>query len=135
MEQWTVAKWAREVGGDRHEWMRRIEEANVKPVGKADGRSKGAALYRIRDLMKAAAGGDYEAERLRKTRQEADRLELQNARTRGETVEIQAVKRLGEKVFSAVRNRILNMPITDDEKDGCLRELLALQDMDWSREA
>jgi phage terminase Nu1 subunit (DNA packaging protein) len=133
--EWTVAQWSREVGGDRHEWAKRIAEIGIKPVGKATGRSTGAELYRVRDLLKAAIGGDIEAERLRKTKEEADKLALANARSRGEVVEVASVKRLGEKVMAAVRNRILSMPMTDEEKDGCLRELLSLSDMDWTRDA
>lgn len=79
--------------------------------------------------------GDIDAERLRKTTEEADKLAIANARSRGELVEIAAVTRLGQNVLIAVRNRILNMPLTDDEKDSCLRELLELKNMDWSRPA
>jgi len=134
VEEWTVAQWCREVGGDRHEFQRRVSASSVKPSGKATGRAKGAELYRVRDLVKVAIGGDHEAERLRKTREEADAVALKNARSRGELVEIAAVKKLGERVLVAVRNRLLAMPLTDEEKDRCLRELLALGDMDWSRE-
>ena len=134
METWTIAQWCREVGGDRHEFQRKVGAADIKPIGQATGRSKGAALYRVRDLVKVANGDDHEAEKLRKTREEADRLALANARSRGELVEISAVKKLGEKVMIALRNRILAMPLTDEEKDRCLGELLSLADMDWSRE-
>jgi phage terminase Nu1 subunit (DNA packaging protein) len=75
---------------------------------------------------------DIKKEQLRRTKEEADKLELQNARTRGELVEVEKVKRAGEKVMSAIRNRILNMPLTDDEKDQCLRNLLSLRDIDFS---
>jgi len=134
VETWTIAQWCREVGGDRHEFQRKVAASDVKPTGQATGRANGAALYRVRDLFKVAAGGDHEAEKLRKTREEADRLALANARSRGELVEIAAVKKLGEKVMIALRNRILAMPLTDEEKDRCLGELLSLADMDWSRE-
>jgi phage terminase Nu1 subunit (DNA packaging protein) len=77
---------------------------------------------------------DLDAERLRKTTEEADKLALANARSRGELVEIHKVTKLGQKVLIAVRNRILSMPMTDEEKDSCLRELLALKEMDWTRE-
>ena len=129
-----MAKWSREVGGDRDDWMRRVTETGVKPAGNADGRSKGAKLYTVRDLYKAGVGGDYEAERLRKTREEADKLAIQNARSRGELVSLEAVKRLGEKALVGLRNKILSMPLTDEEKDSCLRELLTLGSIDWSRE-
>lgn len=134
MEQWTIAQWCREVGGDRKDFAQRVSAANVKPSGKATGRASGAELYRVRDLVKVALGGDYEAERLRKTKEEADKLALANSRSRGELVEVATITRLGQKVMAAVRNRILGMPLTDEEKDGCLRELLALADMDWTRE-
>jgi phage terminase Nu1 subunit (DNA packaging protein) len=76
---------------------------------------------------------EIKREQLRRVKEEADKLELQNARTRGELVEIAAVKRLGEKVMVALRNRVLNMPLTDEEKDKCLRELMDLGKLDWSR--
>lgn len=78
---------------------------------------------------------DLKREQLRRTKEEADKLSLVNARTRGELVEVAMIRKLGEKVMSAVRNRIINMPLTDDEKDKCLRDLLQLAEMDWSRES
>lgn len=134
MNSVTISGWAKATGCDRHTIQKAISEMRIKPDGKVvGGKAAGTDTYRIRDLFKAAMGGDIEAERLRKTREEADAIALKNARSRGELVEIAAVKKLGEKVMVAVRNRILNMPLTDEEKDSCLRELLALGDMDWSR--
>ena len=75
---------------------------------------------------------DLKREQLRRIKEEADKIQLANERTRGELVEVIAVKRAGEKVMSAIRNRILNMPLTDDEKDQCLRDLLSIRDMDFS---
>ena len=117
------------VGADRHELAGRMAGMKCKPTG----RKNGGDLFALRDLVKCYCGGDIEAERIRKLRAESERVELQNARQRGELVEIAAVKRLGEKVMIAVRNRILNMPLTDEEKDSCLRELLSLAEIDWSR--
>lgn len=78
---------------------------------------------------------DLDAERLRKTTEEADKLALANARSRGELVEVAAVKKLGEKVMVAIRSRIMQFPLSDDEKDKLLTELLSLGKMDWSRDA
>ncbi len=134
-ELWTVAKWCKLMGGDRHTLAAKIEAVGLPARGVGAGRVGGAKLYHPRELLAVILGGDLDAERLRKTREEADRLALANARTRGELVEIAAVKCLGAAVLGAVRNRILSFPLTDEEKDTCLRELLALGDMDWSREA
>jgi len=133
MEAWTIAQWAREVGGDRHEWQKRVAAAEIAPVGESTGKASGGKTYRVRDLFNVAVGGDIERERLRKTKEEADKLALGNAKMRGELVEIEVVKRLGERVFVALRNRILNLPLLDEEKDKCLREILALGEIDWSK--
>ncbi len=130
----TISGWAKATGCDRHTIQKAVEEMRIQPAGKVvGGKAAGTNTYRIRDLLKAAMGGDIEKERLRKTTEEADKLALANARSRGELVEIALVKKLGEQVMVAVRNRILNMPMTDEEKDSCLRELLALENMDWCR--
>ena len=75
---------------------------------------------------------DFERERLRRTKEEADKLELANAKTRGELVEVAMVKKLGEKVMAAMKTRILNLKLSEDEKDKILRDLLSLKDMDFS---
>jgi hypothetical protein len=128
---YTVARFSQLAGFDRHALATRIQEMNLQPVGKSIGQA--ADLYSIRDLVRAILGGDIEAEKLRKTREEADKLAIQNARSRGELIEIDKVKRLGQEVVKTVTTCILNMPMTDEEKDACLRNLLALGEMDWSR--
>ena len=75
---------------------------------------------------------ELKKQQLRRTKEEADKLELANARTRGELVEVSKFKRLGEQVMSGIKTKILNMPLTDDEKDKCLRDLLSLKDLDYS---
>ncbi len=130
---YTIARFAQLAGFDRHTIAERITEMRIAPVGKSCG--QGADVYTIRDLVRAVLGGDIEAERLRKTREEADKLAIANSRARGELVEIAAVKKLGEKVMVALRNRLLNMPLTDEEKDKCLAELMALENIDWTRDA
>lgn len=129
---YTVARFSQLAGFDRHTLASRIAEMNIEPVGKSQ--SQAADMFSIRDLVRAVLGGDLEAERLRKTREEADKLALANARSRGELVEISAVKKLGEKVMVAIRNRLLNMPLTDEEKDRCLTDLMDLKRIDWTRE-
>lgn len=77
---------------------------------------------------------DFDRERLRRTKEEADKLELLNARTRGELVEVAQVKKLGEKVMASIKTVIMNDAITDDAKDKCLRNLKSLSEMDFSDE-
>jgi len=77
---------------------------------------------------------DPDYERARKDKEMADKLALSNMRTRGETVDIAAVKKLGEGVMIAIRQRILAMGLPPDEEDKVLVELMNLQGLDWSRE-
>lgn len=126
----TPSRFAALVGTDRQELARKLAVNEASPVA-VDGRGE---EYSLKDLVNAHMGGDIKREQLRRTKEEADKLALQNSRSRGELVEIASVKKLGEKVMIAIRQRILNMPLTDDEKDKCLTELLNLKDMDWSRE-
>lgn len=75
---------------------------------------------------------DFERERLRRTKEEADKLELLNAKTRGDLVEVELVKREGEKVMAAIKTTILNASVPDSVKDKTLQDLVALKDKDFS---
>lgn len=70
--------------------------------------------------------GDIEAEKLRKTREEADKIAMENERTRGKLVEVEAVYRFYESVFVSLRARILSSELTDESKDELLKDLQRL---------
>ena len=128
----TVSKFAAITGIDRHELQRRLESAGAVPTAAT---ARGAGEYKLRELVVAFAGGDERAERLRKTRAEAERIEIQNARSHGELINVAEVKKLGAGVMVVVRNKILASSLTRDEQDALLLEILNLRDMDWSRAA
>ncbi len=126
----TASQFSALVGADRHEIAKKLNENGAQSTGK-----KGPGLlYGLRDLINAHLGGDEKAERIRKLRAESEKLEVANARQRGELVPVASVKKLGQKVMGAVKIKILNFPLTDDEKDQCLRDLLTLGDKDWGGE-
>lgn len=133
-ETWTAAKFARECGIDRHTIQDRLSAMKIRPVGKARGRASGGDLYHFRDLFNAALGGDLEAERLRKTREEADLLSIKKARMQGELVDVSDVKKVGMAVFARVRAKVLSSTLLDSEKDALLRDLLTLKGHDWATE-
>jgi len=84
---------------------------------------------------KDAEKSDIKKEQLRRCKEEADKLELANARTRGELIPMATVIKINQANFSVLRNRILSFPLTDEEKTTCMKELFALRDIDWTREA
>jgi phage terminase Nu1 subunit (DNA packaging protein) len=112
----------------RSELTRKLSEIDATPTGTKNG----GKLYKLKDLIHAFAGGDEKAERTRKLRAEAKRVEIQNLRSHGELIEVDKVRSLGEQIMMAVRNKILNMPMTDDEKEKCLADLLSLREIDFS---
>jgi len=72
------------------------------------------------------------AERLRKTTEEADKLALENEKTRGKLVEIEAVYKHFESLFIALRARILASALEDHEKDELLNDLRGIKSHDLS---
>lgn len=83
---------------------------------------------------KSGEGFDGEHERARKDHEMANRLELANEKTRGETVSITAVKRLGEGIMVALKQRILAMDLEPSQTDKILNELAGLAKIDWCHE-
>lgn len=126
----TASQFAGLVGADRHEIAKKLNENGAQSVG-----SKGPGkLYSLRDLVNAHIGGDEKQERIRKLRAESEKLEVFNLRSKGELVPVATVKKLGAKAMSAIKIQILNFPLTNEEKDECLQNLLALKTLDFSEE-
>ena len=126
----TPSKYAALIGIDRASLTRRLSEQNAKPVS-ADGRG---TEYSLRDLHNAATGGNQAAERLRKLRGEADRIEHDLAVRRRDFISVDLVKKLGTAVVFEVRRTILASDLPPDLQDKCLTEIHKLKDLDW-REA
>lgn len=77
---------------------------------------------------------ELKKQQLRRTKEEADKLELLNAKTRGELVYRESVKRNGERVMSAMKTKILNWQVSDEYKDELLLDLLSLKDLKYEDE-
>ena len=119
--RWTIGRAASEWRIDPKTLTSRIKAAGVVPG--ADG------FFSTLDIHRSI-NGDIDAERLRKTREEADRLELENAKERGTLIEIESVYKHFEGVFIAFRARVLASNLEDFEKDEMLKDLLKLKARD-----
>lgn len=71
----------------------------------------------------AADPTEIKKQQLRRTKEEADKLELLNAKTRGELVEVEKIINYFSEIASVLKNIILNDSITEDAKDKCLRNI------------
>lgn len=94
--------------------QRRLTEANVV-VGE-DG------LYSTTDIFTALTG-DIRAERLRKTREEADHVALKNAEARRELLPAVEVYRCLEGTFTVIRQEILGSLLPEDTRNSILSHL------------
>ena len=117
--RWNIESAAREFGINPRTLSARIRKEGLLP-----GKDK---LFSTADICRAVFG-DMEVERLRKTREEADKLALENDKTRGALVEADKVYKWAEGVFVALRQGILASGLNETEKDELLGELRGLKD-------
>jgi len=90
------------------------------------------SLVAFIEYQRDSVDPQYAAERLRKTTEEADRIALENEKTRGNLVEVEAVYKHFEGLFIALRARILASGLTDAEQDELLSDLRGLKSRDFS---
>lgn len=79
----------------------------------------------FRDL-KDKRSKEFEAQELRKITEQADEVAIRNATSRGELIETEAVYRYNEKIFVALKARLLASALDPADKDEILHDLIAL---------
>ncbi len=122
--RWSIGMAAREFGLAHKTVAQRVTSTGTVPD--EDGLFSTAKIH-------AAIFGDFEAERLRKIKEEADKLALENDKTRGQLVETEAVYKHFEGIFVGFRARILSSGLADIEKDEILNDLRRLKSRDLSK--
>jgi phage terminase Nu1 subunit (DNA packaging protein) len=110
----TVSAAAVEFGLDRNTLTKRLKRADVEPG--TDGR------YSIQQIV-SALYDDASSERTRLYREQADKLALENAKSRMETIDVETVYKAYEGVFIAIRQTILASNLNDIEKSEILGNL------------
>ena len=115
--RWNIETAAREFGVNPRTVSGRVHTAGVLPG--EDG------LYSTADIA-SAIFGDIAGERLRLTRESADKVALDNARTRRTHVETEAVYLHFQGVYAAFRARILASGLLAEEKAEIIQDLKRL---------
>jgi phage terminase Nu1 subunit (DNA packaging protein) len=105
--RWTIEKAAAEFAVDRKRLARKLHQADLEPS--PDGR------YSTKEIL-GAIFDDATSERTRLYREQADKLALENAKSRLETVDAETVYKAYEGIFIAMRKTILGSRLTDAEK-------------------
>lgn len=108
---WSVSALAEEFGTDRRTMAKRLED-----IPAAAELEKGRPGWRLMDVILGIYGGtgseriNIEVEKARSAKGLADKLELENARTRRELLPADEVARADEAIFGAIRDALLALP-------------------------
>lgn len=113
--QWDVSMIEAECGMDHRTAGKRFKALDLQPNAKG--------FYTTKQVL-AMLHGDYESERLRLTKEQADKIALENSEARGELVTRDVIVDGIGKFISAARQRVMsNIKLDDAEKDKILEEL------------
>lgn len=116
--RWTVEIAAREFGCDRRTLAKNLARESIEPG--EDSKFSTAQIL-------AATFGDREAEELREIRERADKIALENRKRRGELLPIEHVYGYFSGVLIAFREKILALPIEQQDKDDILRDFQKIE--------
>lgn len=127
---WSISAAAVELCRDRRTIAGVLKD--VPPDGDIDARTKGWWLRTILDAMAPqAADGDlnFEVERARKTKEEADHIEMKNAQLRRELLARGDVDAAVTGAFARVRARLLAVPSKVAAEAASVTDPLAAEDL------
>ena len=124
--RWSAFKASAEFGIDRLALTKAIKQNSIEP-GK-DGK------FSTKQICNAVFG-DIDSERLRLTREQADKIFLDNQKRKGELIERRAVRDFIGKVFVNIRQRITASHLIEEEKDEMLLDLKVLGQSEWAKKA
>lgn len=118
--KWSGEDVQRETGLNARTFASRATKAGIEPAYAGDNGVK--RFYSTKQVMDILHG-DLEAERIRETKENADRLAIANAKTRGELVTTDSVFSILENMFVAIRQVIKQSGLSEVEKHECLKQL------------
>ena len=114
--KWNRLAIAREFGMDSRTVGKRLADAELERKDS----------FSTREVFTAMVG-DLGAEKIRETRERADKLSMENAARRGELVEVKAVAEVVNRAIGSMRGYVLGLTrLEEDERDEMLIKLGAL---------
>lgn len=115
--RWSLSQAASEFGLSPKTIAQRVKAAGALP-----GKDKKFSTVEIH----SAICGDYERERTRKMKEEADGRALDNAAIRNRLVDKEDLLKRFEPIYVAMKQKVMQSAMSDAEKDGLLAELAKL---------
>jgi len=114
--KWNRLTIAREFGMDSRTVGKRLADAELERKDS----------FSTREVFTAMVG-DLGAEKIRETRERADKLSMENAARRGELVEVKAVAEVVNRAIGSMRGYVLGLTrLEEDERDEMLIKLGAI---------
>ena len=123
--RWTLFLAGEEFGIDYRSLKRVLHSAQQEPG--VDGK------YSTKQIV-SAIFGDISGEKLRKTRAEADLLELQLGIERGQVIPAGVAERLWSDVTQAIKAVILASGLSELERDELFSKLREIPDVEYRKE-
>ena len=115
--RWTVVEAAPEFDINPKTLSKRIKTGNTVPG--SDGKFSTVQIC-------AAAFGDIQGERLRKTRAEADEKEIKNKRMLGRLIDRDVVSSVINRFAATIRAKVMASPLPIEDRNEILNDLKSL---------
>jgi len=123
--RWSLTNAATEFGCARETLKRGFKQNGIDPDAE-DGRFTTAQIC-------TALFGDLNGEKVRLTRAQADRVELENKQAIGLLINVDDAIGAVHQFTFAIRQKILLSSMTDQDKNGLLLELQRIGEMDVNK--
>lgn len=90
----------------------------------------------IREIASRRSGSDEKDlnltdERAKLAREQREKIAMENEVSRKTLIPAELIKKTGEKIFTAIRAKILASSLLNSEKDELLAELRGINETDW----
>lgn len=135
LEKWSINRLAEEAGMDRRTVKKRLEKAEP-----CDFTPEGDPLYHLRTFLDACLAkeedgeSNYELEKTRLTKVQADHAELDLSLARKEVVPVDLAFQTVSNMFFSVRRVIETSPLPNEQKDEIYEQLSGLKPEDFVNE-
>jgi phage terminase Nu1 subunit (DNA packaging protein) len=121
--EWTLFRAAQEFGLHRDTLKKRLLAVAAAPSE--------AGFYSTQQIC-AAVYGDYQSEKTRLAKEQADKTALDNAERRRELIRVEDALEIVQRFCYAVRQKFLATKLSEEEKNAVLKEIQRLADCDVS---
>lgn len=120
---WTLFRAAQEFGLHRDTLKKRFIAAGIATA--EDGTFSTSQIC-------AAIYGDYQAEKTKLAKEQAEKVAIDNEERRGELIRVEDALEIAQRFCHAIRQRLLASSLVDGEKNDILKDIRRLETADFT---